>query len=323
MQWNRVLTSGLDAAQLHELSARFREIAASVKVESFDLATGPGKPFHEDSSLLVLPLEINGKNAPAYLRELRSQGIGAPAVLLAPERILEQDIDLDELGVVDVVPQHQPTTFDLRRALAHLEAAQRSGARRAELEERIEEFQNLQVQQQHTIEQLGAQLTQLDMGDHVSGLRSETSMVQSVHQAFNLAKRHRTPVSCMVISIDDFDKIGQHFGAPFAAFVHDQIGHRLRESMRTTDVVSRYEEGRFLALTPHTPEPGATALANRLRDAVAGQRLERQARRLSLTLSIGISSYRSQMESSSELLENALVALGQARESGGNHYEVI
>lgn len=323
MEWNRVFAFGLGSDALAELSERLKDICPKVEIESLDLAAEPPRGMSDEGALFTFPLGTGGEKSVEYLGDLRERGVMTPALLLAPDEVLSQELPLEDLGAVDLLLQDHYTTLELRRALRQLRFSHRKAQEIAELKAQIRRFEDLQIQQQLAIEQLSQDLGAAGADHRLAGLHDERYMAKNVDLAFHLARRHQTPVSCLLVSIDDFARIGERFDAAFADLITTQIAHRLRGAMRGTDLLSRYSEGSFLLLTPFTPRHGASLLAERLLQAVAGQRLEHPEQRLHLTLSIGVATLAGEMESSTEMIETALEALGRARTAGGNRIYVM
>jgi diguanylate cyclase (GGDEF)-like protein len=84
--------------------------------------------------------------------------------------------------------------------------------------------------------------------------------------------------------------------------------------VRKADLVARYGGEEFFILLPETRLTEAYAAAERIRRAVE--------RRTEVTISLGVSSYRQDMQIKEDLIKKADEALYQAKERGRNRVEL-
>ena len=115
-------------------------------------------------------------------------------------------------------------------------------------------------------------------------------------------------------------RIKQLCGASFAAFVLVQVAFRLKRALRGSDFLWRHGEDSFLLLTDTASEQAISSLSKRLIAAVCSEPLEEAGHTVSPSISIGAARCRSEMTSSSELIDVAVTALGTARRKGQGQF---
>ena len=93
----------------------------------------------------------------------------------------------------------------------------------------------------------------------------------------------------------------------------------LQETARTTDLVARYGGEEFALLLPETGVKGASIIAERILNTIAGNVWQQR----DITVSIGISSFDDRISSSAALLSAADEALYASKENGRNRVSQV
>lgn len=122
-------------------------------------------------------------------------------------------------------------------------------------------------------------------------------------------------VSLMMIDIDHFKAINDQHGHPQGDDVIREVADTIMRTKREADKLFRYGGEEFALLCPEAP-PGAMALAERIRAAVAAVSHPGLDRRV--TISIGIATYPADAKDFRELLTRADAALYEAKALGRN-----
>jgi diguanylate cyclase (GGDEF)-like protein len=81
-------------------------------------------------------------------------------------------------------------------------------------------------------------------------------------------RRHRSPLSAILIDCDDFKHVNSRFGHAVGDVVLIEIARRLCESLRPEDVMARIGGDEFVVLLPHSNVAEARLVADRLRLAI-------------------------------------------------------
>jgi len=101
--------------------------------------------------------------------------------------------------------------------------------------------------------------------DPLTGVKNRASMDTAVHREIELARRHNTPLSFILLDIDHFKTINDNHGHLFGDQVLKRVAECASESIRDTDMIFRYGGEEFLFLLTGTDTDGAELLAERIR----------------------------------------------------------
>ena len=105
--------------------------------------------------------------------------------------------------------------------------------------------------------------------DLVTGVYSHRHLQDRVRQETARAARSRSPLSVLMVDLDDFKRINDEHGHQAGDRVLRSIAGALRAAVRTSDVVARYGGDEFVVLMPDTAEDDARQVAARAAAAVA------------------------------------------------------
>jgi len=136
------------------------------------------------------------------------------------------------------------------------------------------------------------------------------------------AKRLRAPLSLIILDVDKFKEINDLYGHQHGDKVLVAVAEKLHGALRTYDVASRYGGDEFVLLLPATPVSGALEVAERLRCSVQSIVLEAPLENRSVTASLGVASFPTELISGVDsLFYQADFALYQAKQNGRNRVE--
>ena len=128
------------------------------------------------------------------------------------------------------------------------------------------------------------------------------------------AKRHRTPLTCVLIDIDRFKQVNDTFGHQVGDQVLRELSALFKRTLRTYDTVVRWGGEEFLLILPGVSLEDAQRLADRIRRAVEAIEFPGAGR---ITLSAGAAGLGLDY-SFEEMLATADRRLYQAKSSGRN-----
>ncbi len=124
--------------------------------------------------------------------------------------------------------------------------------------------------------------------DPLTGLANRRYLMHRLEQELSFARRHRMPLSLLLIDVDAFKPINDHYGHHGGDAVLKKIASTLRATTRVEDVVARYGGDEFVIISRGYPPTAATKLANRLCDVVRDTDIRFGAMNMRVTLSIGV-----------------------------------
>jgi two-component system cell cycle response regulator len=127
-------------------------------------------------------------------------------------------------------------------------------------------------------------------------------------------------LSVLVLDIDYFKSINDTFGHDAGDDVLREFADRLKKSIRGIDLACRYGGEEFVVVMPDTDLGVATLVAERIRRRIAGERfpVEKGARALEVTISVGIAARMGPQDNAPQMLKRADEALYRAKRDGRN-----
>jgi len=159
----------------------------------------------------------------------------------------------------------------------------------------------------------------LAIQDQLTGLPNVREFYRRLELELARAGRHGHPLAVLMIDADFFKFINDRFGHPAGDLVLRELAHRLRGSLRPSDVAARYGGEEFVIMLPETEAAGAMAMCERLRAQVAGTPFEIGTdNRQPLTVSIGIAVHPHDAGVADALIAAADKALYAAKNGGRN-----
>lgn len=136
------------------------------------------------------------------------------------------------------------------------------------------------------------------------------------------AEQQRSRGALLMVDIDHFKRVNDHYGHLAGDHVLRHIVGVLRQRLRASDVLGRYGGEEFMVLLPGTDLHGAAQLAEQLRQAVQAAPCEWQGQRIPFTVSIGVAASADTpadpSRTSEALLQAADQALYRAKDDGRN-----
>ncbi|RUO20206.1 GGDEF domain-containing protein [Aliidiomarina haloalkalitolerans] len=158
------------------------------------------------------------------------------------------------------------------------------------------------------------ELERLSVVDKLTGIHNRSKLDQLLAAHIQLAARTDMPLSVILIDIDHFKRVNDHYGHLFGDVVLQQFVESICGAVRQTDEFGRWGGEEFLLLCPATSIQDAEALANKLRQIVSASVHTDNG---SITFSAGVTSVRS-LVPSSNVIREADHALYAAKNAGRN-----
>jgi two-component system, cell cycle response regulator len=155
--------------------------------------------------------------------------------------------------------------------------------------------------------------------DVLTGLFNRRRFNEMYKLLLESAKENNEPLSMIVLDVDHFKSVNDTFGHEKGDIVLKEISYILKNSVRSSDIISRWGGEEFVMILPKTPVQGATILADKIRKNIEIYRFSIDRK---LTISLGISGYRLS-DAGEELFGRADTALILAKNSGRNCIKVI
>jgi len=153
--------------------------------------------------------------------------------------------------------------------------------------------------------------------DQLTGIYNRRALLMFFEKHIHSAQRYGTPLSVILIDIDDFKRVNDKFGHQTGDRVLKTFAKLIKGNLRRTDVFGRWGGEEFLALLPFNNNP--YRVAEKLRKRVEETEFNRVGR---ITASFGATTYREKDDIDS-MVARADEALYEAKRRGKNTTVVI
>jgi diguanylate cyclase (GGDEF)-like protein len=171
-----------------------------------------------------------------------------------------------------------------------------------------------------TIGRLRRELSHSAVRDPLTGLFNRGYIVQRLEEEFSRARRYHTPVSLVLVDIDQLKRINDARGQQAGNSAIHQVSQLVRSHVRREDVLGRTGEESYGVILPGNRYRGAAVFANKVRTEAEQLLIEFHGEDLRVRVSAGISTYPDNpaIESADDLMSATEDALVQAKSRGGN-----
>ena len=157
--------------------------------------------------------------------------------------------------------------------------------------------------------------------DPLTNLPNRFSLMGRLTHALEHAKQSSNHLAVMFIDLDRFKNINDSLGHQTGDILLSQVALRLLESVRSTDIVSRLGGDEFVVVLPQIQSGiAAISVADNIRK-ILSQTYSIEGNDLHITPSIGISVFPHDGATIKELMQNADLAMYDAKARGRNNYQ--
>lgn len=211
--------------------------------------------------------------------------------------------------------EHRKASQALKRSRDELE--ERVAARTKDLSESNERL----VREIHERKKAEEALATAARTDALTGVLNRRAIVEQL--AYQMTRSERTGEHFALIlgDLDFFKRVNDTYGHLTGDTVLKAVAERLRAGVRRQDLVARWGGDEFLLLLPETDAQGARAVAEKLRERIAGETYAGVKRDAPITMSFGISAFKDG-RTADECVRIADTALYRAKAAGRNRVEV-
>ena len=129
-------------------------------------------------------------------------------------------------------------------------------------------------------------------------------------------ERYKHGLSLIMIDIDDFKQVNDTYGHDVGDIVLKEISNIILQSIRKTDIASRWGGEEFMILLPETSLENSMKIAEILRANVEKFHFDKIGG--NLTISLGVAVFRNGIDTKDIIVKNVDLALYEAKNSGKN-----
>ena len=195
----------------------------------------------------------------------------------------------------------------------------RSTREKLRLSERaISENNDQLLVQLSEIKRLQKQLNEQAVRDPLTGLFNRRYLETIIAQELARCAREGSTMALMMIDIDHFKSVNDHYGHQGGDEVLKTLARLLTDSVRASDVVCRFGGEEFLLLLPKMAPHDAMERAEQWRSAFANVAVQSNGAAIHATLSIGVAIHPQHGDDLHALVRAADLALYQAKAYGRN-----
>lgn len=168
-----------------------------------------------------------------------------------------------------------------------------------------------------------SQLTLLDPLTQISNLRG---FQKDIAREISRSRRAEKPMTVLMMEIDEFDDLYEHYGQRRGQFVVKKVSERISSDLRATDLLARLASPKFAVLLPGSGEMLGQDIAERMRSDIENFSIDDgRGAVLQVTISVGLVSWEPQQYPAVDMPKLAVQmesvgckALETAKSRGGN-----
>ncbi len=167
------------------------------------------------------------------------------------------------------------------------------------------------------------QLAHQAFHDALTGLPNRALFMDRLQQALTRVARRSSSVAVLFLDLDRFKVVNDSLGHETGDKLLVQVAHRLRESLRPEDTISRHGGDEFTILLEEISD---VSDASRVAQRISGQfatPFVSEGHEVYITISIGIALGTTGQERPEDLLRAADAAMYEAKRTGKDRYEVF
>ncbi len=216
--------------------------------------------------------------------------------------------DIIKLDNIDQITERlAQLSKDLRRTINRVK--REIGRTRSELERTKGELETLRKQLEKYREQ--------SIIDELTKVLNRRGIMDVLSREMARSRRFNTPLSVIILDIDDFKKVNDTYGHLVGDKVLQAVASIVKENLRATDVVGRYGGEEFLVVLPDTDAEGARVVAEKLRKAIEKKVYKYKDKTFKVTVSLGVAQMR-EGDTPESLINRADRALYLSKSAGKN-----
>jgi diguanylate cyclase (GGDEF)-like protein len=158
--------------------------------------------------------------------------------------------------------------------------------------------------------------------DESTGTASKKFFLQRLSEELQRADDDGSDVSLLLFAVSSLSEITSRYGKAGSDAAVARVASILRSSIRSYDVIGRFDQSTFGVVLVKTTSNDAYLWAEKLRSAIASSVVSFEQKTFSVTVTVGICGAAEGMDPS-ECISNATQVLEKAKEAGGNIVRVF
>ncbi|MBB3221844.1 GGDEF domain-containing protein [Pseudoduganella umbonata] len=167
-------------------------------------------------------------------------------------------------------------------------------------------------------ETLQGELARLEVVDALTDVPNRRGFYGALAPWLALARRPGTPTALLILNLDGFKRVNDHYGHAVGDKVLKAMVEACRRQLRDSDLMGRLGGAEFAIQLPRTTLADAVHVAERIRASIEANPVKAERAVISLTASLGVTTIRAD-DSTVSLFKRADEALQAAKLRGRNN----
>jgi len=262
-----------------------------------------------ETHVLITDWMMPGLDGIDLCRRVRAQGTQGPyvyVILLTSKTAREDRLKSLQAGADDFLTK----PLDRAELFARLNVARRIRKMEEQLRTRSIELERMHAE----LERRNLLLAEIASCDGLTGLKNHRFFRESLEAQFSLARWRGSPLSVVMLDVDQFKSFNDTYGHPAGDDVLRVVAKILQSCVRDKDVVARYGGEEFAILLPSADVEASRSLGDRLRQSIQEHPWELRP----ITISLGVSTTSPGVIRASALIDLADRSLYQSKAEGRN-----
>lgn len=164
-----------------------------------------------------------------------------------------------------------------------------------------------------------AALLEMTTTDMMTHLKLKHYFYTVLMEKLEISNSQKMPLSVLMLDIDFFKRFNDTYGHSCGDVVLQMVSKIIQQNTRNQDMAARYGGEEFVIMLCDTPIATAQKIAERIRNSIANLDILYDGQHLSLTISIGVSEYTPEVDTTARVLvDRADKALYNAKQTGRN-----
>ncbi|MGD9731805.1 MAG: diguanylate cyclase [Desulfamplus sp.] len=268
--------------------------------------------FSTPPDLILLDImmpEMNGYEVCQKLKESELTS-SVPVIFISAIDAVADKVKAFEMGAVDYITKPFQAEEILARVNTHLSLRRTQKMLEEEIELRKESEERLKV--------ISLKYQKMATQDYLTGVSNRRFFMERAQEELSRANRYTHPLTFMMMDIDHFKNINDTYGHHAGDQVLKNVASICTDNLRVHDLFGRIGGEEFSAMLPETNLNDAIVVAERIRKSVEDAEWAIDGKKVSCTISIGMSQLNDDSETLDNLMKKADAALYLAKSSGRN-----
>jgi len=168
-----------------------------------------------------------------------------------------------------------------------------------------------------------AEMDALKRVDPLTGLHNKGFFTEIVEMELAVASRYSFPSSLFLVDLDHFKKVNDTYGYQVGDQVLREVAVAVRDTMRGSDLVGRFDGEKIMVYLPHTTCEQALIAAERVCRVISETANSFEQDVIAVTASIGVCATEFGFNTFDQLIQGADSAVQEAKYGGRNRVECM